>query len=110
MNKIASFGYKFQHEEDLELLKLEYGLLLDVRSLRNPYKNPKLKYKNGLDKEVSWEILSDPNARKIVNWLAGSGLHSIAIGCFGGQHRSVALVEEIGRITGAKICHLNLKS
>lgn len=100
--KISSFGFKHGplHEGDL---------IFDVRFLRNPYFEPRLKASTGLDPEVVKFVLADDAAEgfieRIVDLLQflvpryqaeGKAYLTIGIGCTGGKHRSVALAEHIG--------------
>ncbi|HET6413485.1 MAG TPA: RNase adapter RapZ, partial [Anaeromyxobacter sp.] len=85
-------------------------LVLDVRFLPNPYFIPELKPLPGTDGRVSEFVLSQPDARafldRILNLLGfllpryrseGKSYLTIAIGCTGGKHRSVALAAELAR-------------
>ena len=80
----------------------------DVRFLKNPYFEPSLRAKTGLDQEVRDYVFSDAHARamldKLTHWhrwilprYYEEGKHylRIGIGCTGGQHRSVSMVEEL---------------
>lgn len=96
---ITSFGFKYGVCNPVDSL-------YDVRFLKNPFFSPKLKEKNGLNKEVSEFILSDketnPFLEKLVDfnfWLIpryfkeGKHYFRIGIGCTGGKHRSVCVAE-----------------
>lgn len=52
---LVSFGYKFG-------IPLDADLILDVRFLNNPFYEPELKYKSGLDKEVKDYVMGDAAA------------------------------------------------
>ncbi|HEY6469013.1 MAG TPA: RNase adapter RapZ [Candidatus Dormibacteraeota bacterium] len=98
---LSSFGYKFGLPEDAELVT-------DARMVRNPFWVAELRPHTGLDPDVRDYVLEDPVAgeliervRDLVTWSAersaGRGrdvLHA-AIGCTGGRHRSVAIVEAL---------------
>lgn len=99
--EIGSFGFKFG-------LPLQMDLLMDVRFLTNPYFVPELKEKDGLDPDVREFVLEDTQTRafmeKFHDMLSflipryekeGKAYLSIAIGCTGGRHRSVAIAEAI---------------
>lgn len=94
---LVTFGYKFgiPHESDL---------LFDARFLKNPYFVPDLKPLSGEDPRVRSFVLTDPNAVALIERLEGllqfliplfqrepRSYLTIAIGCTGGRHRSVAV-------------------
>ena len=98
---VCSFGYKYgiPHEADL---------VFDVRFLRNPYYDPELKPKTGLDQMVYDYVFADPNAEVCIRMLRqmfmfllplymkeGKTSLVIAIGCTGGRHRSVSVSRRI---------------
>ena len=100
---LTSFGYRYgiPHEADL---------MVDVRFLPNPYFVPELKGSTGRDAPVQEFVLASPEAREfsdrfgsLVEFLVpmyekeGKTSLTVAIGCTGGKHRSVTLVEELGR-------------
>ena len=102
---VVSFGYKHG-------LPLDVDLALDCRFLPNPYWLEELRPKSGLDKEVRDYVLGQPEAIEFLERVSallafllpayareGKSYLSIAIGCTGGQHRSVVLAEEIARRT-----------
>jgi UPF0042 nucleotide-binding protein len=89
-------------------LPLEADLVFDSRFLRNPHYNPSLRLRTGLDPEVGVFIETDldfPNffgrVAELVEMLLprfvqeGKKYATIAIGCTGGRHRSVYLVEKL---------------
>jgi len=101
--RILSFGFKHGLPSDADLV-------LDVRFLDNPFFVPELRERTGEEKAVSDYVLAAEDARqfvdKAVDLLAflvpryereGKSYLTIAIGCTGGQHRSVALAVEIER-------------
>lgn len=94
---LLSFGYKFGVPYDIDLL-------FDVRFLKNPYFVPELKPLPGDDPRVRSFVLSDPDAIALIGQLEGllkflipffereqRSYLTIAIGCTGGRHRSVAI-------------------
>jgi len=100
--EVVSFGFKHG-------VPLDADLLIDVRFLPNPFYDPVLRPQTGLDKPVADYVLGQPEAEPwlkdtvdyLKKWLpayarTGRSRLSIAIGCTGGQHRSVALAEAIG--------------
>ena len=98
---IMSFGFKFG-------LPPEADLVLDVRCLPNPYWVEALRSKTGLDKEVKDYVFSFKESEELLQKLIGlldflnplyirEGKSQIvfAIGCTGGNHRSVAIAEAL---------------
>lgn len=96
---LLSFGYKFG-------LPVDANLVFDIRFLPNPYFVPALRSLSGLDPLLREHLLGDELTRRtyqqimdlITAWIpayqAEQRAHlTVAIGCTGGQHRSVALVE-----------------
>ncbi len=89
-------------------LPREADIVLDARFLRNPHYEPMLKPLTGLEPRVGAFIEADPNyapffahIRGMVDFLLprfvqeGKKYATIAIGCTGGQHRSVFLIERL---------------
>jgi RNase adapter protein RapZ len=98
---IVSFGFKHG-------LPLDVDLVFDVRFLPNPYWDETLRPLSGLDAEVCEFVVSNPLAKDFMDRLEamlelllpayvseGKSYLSIAVGCTGGQHRSVALAEQL---------------
>jgi UPF0042 nucleotide-binding protein len=98
---VTSFGYKNGLPRDADLV-------LDVRFLPNPHWVSELRPLRGTDPPVRDYVLSFPEAKeflaKVKDLLAfliphyeqeGKSYLAIGIGCTGGQHRSVALAEEL---------------
>ncbi|WJY63464.1 glmZ(sRNA)-inactivating NTPase [Corynebacterium atrinae] len=105
---VESFGFKHGAPRDADLM-------VDVRFLPNPYWVPELRAFRGVDAPVSDYVLSQPGAEEFIDnfvkmfdsMLEGyrhEGKHfiTIAVGCTGGHHRSVAVSEEIGRRLGRR--------
>ena len=105
---LISFGFKYGLCQGVDSV-------FDVRFLRNPFFDPVLKRKDGTQEEVQKYVFSDPNfepyIEKIValhEWLLpryyeeGKHYFRIGIGCTGGRHRSVSVVEELVRRFAAK--------
>ncbi len=105
---ILSFGFKYG-------LPLDADLVVDMRFLPNPYWVPELRKLDGTDHAVSDYVLTRPGAREFIDRyldllaLIGDGYEregkrylTLAIGCTGGKHRSVAVAEEIGRRLGGR--------
>ena len=94
---VFSFGFK-------NGLPSEADLMVDVRFLPNPYYDPNLRPLTGLDEPVANFVLTHTTTKKFLkSWFElldvvmpgyvqeGKSLLSIAVGCTGGQHRSVAI-------------------
>ena len=97
--QLFSFGFKHGTPDDAHLL-------FDVRFLPNPYWQEELRAKSGLQPEVSAYVVDSGAAQEFLKLLlplleciikqsAASGKEEIriGIGCTGGRHRSVAVVE-----------------
>jgi UPF0042 nucleotide-binding protein len=98
---LVSFGFKNEPLWPIEGLH-------DLRFLKNPYFEPKLKEKTGLDRDVQDYVMQSPEAVETFNKIRdlyrfslprylAEGRHflRIGIGCTGGQHRSVTFVEKL---------------
>ena len=103
-----SFGYK-------NGVPLDADFMFDVRFLDNPYYKSKLRSKTGLDIDVADYVFSQTEAEDIIKNIsnlmerliplhstAGKTSLTIAIGCTGGQHRSVAITEQLSKILSKK--------
>lgn len=99
--QIISFGFKFG-------VPLEADLVFDVRFMQNPFYIPALRDHSGLTTEVSDYVLSQPITRRFLEFLEdflgftipayvgeGKTRLTIAIGCTGGFHRSIAISEAL---------------
>lgn len=100
---IVSFGYRYG-------LPTHADLVLDVRFLPNPYFVPELKAHPGTDPRVSSYVLKQPDAQTFLDKAAdlalfllpryrqeGKSYLTMAVGCTGGRHRSVAISTELAR-------------
>jgi RNase adapter protein RapZ len=100
---VVSFGFKHGVPVDVDLL-------FDVRFLPNPFWVDTLRDQSGLDPDVRDFVLGNALSEKFLAHLdglfelllpayveEGKSYLTIAIGCTGGRHRSVALSEELGR-------------
>lgn len=98
---LVSFGFRYG-------LPLEADLVFDVRFLDNPHFVPELRPLTGRDPQVSQFVLSQPDCQTFVEHVKellcfqiprcckeGKSALTIAVGCTGGRHRSVAIVEEL---------------
>lgn len=99
---VMSFGFKYG-------LPIDADLVFDVRFLPNPHYIDHMRPKTGLDEEVSSYVLKWTETTKFLEKVTellsfmlphykreGKSQLVIAIGCTGGQHRSVALAEYLG--------------
>lgn len=98
---ILSFGYKYG-------IPVDADLVMDCRFIANPHWDPKLRPLTGMDKSVSKAVLESSNVEEFLeryqllfDTLAkgfiteGRKFLTLAIGCTGGKHRSVAITEEL---------------
>lgn len=92
-------------------LPREADMVFDARFLRNPYYDPALQALTGLDEKVAAHVRADPaypafigHVRGLLDLVLprfvaeGKKYATIAVGCSGGQHRSVTIVEELARL------------
>jgi len=98
--RLVSFGFKWGPPQEADLV-------LDVRPLPNPHYDPALRPRTGLDPEVRRYVFSEaaePYYRALlaVAGLAAEGaraegraFYTVAVGCTGGRHRSVAVAERL---------------
>jgi UPF0042 nucleotide-binding protein len=100
---VVSFGFRYG-------IPSHADLVLDVRFLPNPYFVPALRPHNGTEPEVRDFVLGQPDAQVFLEKLTdfgafllpryraeGKSYLTIAIGCTGGKHRSVAIAGELAR-------------
>ncbi len=100
---VMSFGFKYG-------LPAEADLVFDVRCLPNPFYIAELRDRTGLEKSVRDYVFQQPQTGGLVTRLfdlidyllplyreEGKTQLTIAVGCTGGQHRSVALAEHLYR-------------
>lgn len=100
---VQSFGFKHGIPADADFV-------FDLRALPNPYWTIKLRGLTGLDPEVIKFLDEADNVQEmyedivafLTRWIprwktAGRGYLTIAIGCTGGQHRSVYMTERVAK-------------
>lgn len=100
---IQSFGFKNGAPADADVI-------FDVRFLKNPHFVPALRPLTGLDGKVSRYVMREPAAKKFLTlttsllkfllpqYIAeGKAYLTIAVGCTGGRHRSVAMAVALGK-------------
>ena len=98
---LISFGFKHG-------LPLDADMVFDVRFLPNPYFDPNLRHLTGLDEKVRAYVLESEEGRSYVNrtfaYLStllphfqkeGKRYLTLAVGCTGGQHRSVSIAHAL---------------
>lgn len=106
--EVMSFGFKYG-------LPIDADIVMDVRFLPNPYYVPAFKNKTGLDQPVADYVNQQPATEQFYQQFMallktalpgykneGKTSLTIAIGCTGGQHRSVALAERVGHALQAE--------
>ena len=111
--EVMSFGFKYG-------LPLDADLVFDVSFLPNPHYIAELRDKNGTDKEVYDYVMEHPQSEEFYENLMkmlvpilpaykkeGKSVLTIAFGCTGGQHRSVAFAERVSSALKDK-WHLNV--
>lgn len=111
---VFSFGFKHG-------MPIEADLMIDVRFLPNPFYDPEMRTLTGLDAKVSDFVLDHPKTHEFLDaWFRlldavmpgyiaeGKPQLSIAVGCTGGQHRSVAIAEATGRYLERQHYHVSI--
>ena len=113
---ILSFGYKYG-------IPVDSDLVLDCRHIPNPHWIPALRPLNGLSTEVSNEVLG---SQGVVEFVAkyvslielmvpgylneGKKYLTVAVGCTGGKHRSVAVAQELARLLNSNAKKLEISA
>jgi UPF0042 nucleotide-binding protein len=108
LTRLVSFGFKYGSPVDADLV-------FDVRFLPNPFFVDQLRPLTGRDPPVRDYVLATEDAlvftQKVIDLLEfvlpryereGKSYLTVAVGCTGGRHRSVALVELLSRTLGPK--------
>lgn len=103
---LLSFGFKHG-------LPVEADIVLDVRFLPNPFFVPQLSALSGEEEAVVRFVMEDPHTRAFLDRAEallrvsvqgfvreGKSYATVAIGCTGGRHRSVAIAKDLGRRLG----------
>jgi len=98
---VMSFGFKYG-------IPVDADLVADLRFLPNPYWDPKLKDLTGLNEDVNDFVVGSDQAQEFLTKYAelinlvedgylreGKRFVTIAMGCTGGKHRSVAMAENL---------------
>lgn len=120
-DRLADFFDDAGSEESLRLVLLSFGfkhglpldvdLVFDCRFLPNPHWEEELRPLSGLDPEIQEYVLDRDLTRRFLGHLAamledllpaydeeGKSYLTLAFGCTGGRHRSVAVAEGVGRL------------
>jgi len=100
---VLSFGFKYGVPVDVDLMA-------DMRFLPNPFWVPELRGHNGRDADVADYVMSNPAAQEFLDRylpvidtvtagyaVEGKRFMTVGIGCTGGKHRSVAIVEAMAQ-------------
>ena len=98
---VMSFGYKYG-------IPVDADLVVDCRFLPNPHWVPELRDRTGLDPDVNDYVVEQPGAKEFLDRYAellhliaegylreGKRYVTVAVGCTGGKHRSVAMSEHL---------------
>ncbi|MEV0533454.1 RNase adapter RapZ [Kitasatospora sp. NPDC050463] len=98
---VMSFGFKYG-------LPVDADLVVDCRFLPNPHWVPELRARTGTDSDVADYVFQQPGANEFLNGYAellriitegyrreGKRYMTLAVGCTGGKHRSVAMSERL---------------
>ena len=105
---VVSFGFKYG-------IPVDADMVADVRFLPNPYWDEDLRQLTGRDRAVSENVLQGSGAQDFLTHFQellgtmregylreGKRLVTVAVGCTGGKHRSVAMTEELAAMLGEK--------
>ena len=105
---VYSFGFKHG-------VPVDANMVWDVRFLPNPYWQEELRPMSGCDKQVSDYVIKSEQGAKFLSLMkplisfllesvekAGKNELRLAIGCTGGRHRSVAVVESLREFLAAR--------
>ncbi|HVF21316.1 MAG TPA: RNase adapter RapZ [Mycobacteriales bacterium] len=105
---VVSFGFKYG-------LPVDADMVVDCRFLPNPHWEPELRPYTGRDAVIKEFVLGQPGAQEFLDRYEqlldlvadgflreGKRYVTIAVGCTGGKHRSVAMAEEIAHRLGAE--------
>ncbi|HPX61609.1 MAG TPA: RNase adapter RapZ [Deltaproteobacteria bacterium] len=112
--EVKSFGFRYG-------VPLESSIVMDVRFLPNPFFVPELKDGTGLDSAVRGYVMDSPLTEQFLERFfslldlvvpaccqEGKAYLTIAIGCTGGRHRSVAIAERAGRHLAGQWPHVRI--
>ncbi len=98
---VLSFGFKYG-------VPLDADFVFDLRFLPNPFWVPELRPLTGIEEPVANYVLGQPGAREFLDQVValmetvaagyqreGRSYVTVAVGCTGGKHRSVAIAEQL---------------
>lgn len=113
--EVLSFGFKHGVPRDADIV-------LDARFLPNPFYLPSMRAHTGLDADVREFVMNSDDAREFMARLMdmvgfllpryvaeGKNRLVIAVGCTGGQHRSVAIAEALGEFIAGRGYHTTVE-
>jgi UPF0042 nucleotide-binding protein len=100
---VMSFGFKYG-------LPVDADLVVDCRFLPNPHWVPELRSRTGTDEDVAGYVFDQPGAKEFLDQYGdllrivtdgyrreGKRYMTVAVGCTGGKHRSVAMSERLAK-------------
>jgi RNase adapter protein RapZ len=100
---VMSFGFKYG-------LPVDADMVIDCRFLPNPHWVPELRARTGTDEEVARYVFDQPGAKEFLDQYTdllrivtegyrreGKRYMTLAVGCTGGKHRSVAMSERLSK-------------
>ena len=100
---VVSFGFKYGMPQDADMM-------FDLRCLPNPYFDERLRPLSGLDGRVAGYVFAEPSSRefrrRLIDFVCcalelcdaeGRYRCTVALGCTGGRHRSVAVAESLAQ-------------
>lgn len=109
---VMSFGFKYG-------IPVDADMVADMRFLPNPFWVPELREQTGLDQPVSDYVTSLPEARSYLDTYSrlldivadgylreGKRYVTVAVGCTGGKHRSVAMTQHLA----ARLVHTGVET
>jgi UPF0042 nucleotide-binding protein len=112
---VLSFGFKHGVPQEADLV-------LDVRFLPNPFYDPELRPRSGTEPSVRDFVMNNEDAREFLDRVKGllkfllpryaaepKSYLTIAVGCTGGQHRSVAVAQELMVFLRGLKCNARLR-
>ena len=112
--RVFSFGFKHGMPDEADIL-------IDVRFLPNPFYDPELRPLTGEDAPVRDFVIGHPKTQEFLKaWRAlldavmpgyvaeGKSQLSVAVGCTGGQHRSVAIANETASYLSQRGYHVSI--